>query len=124
MPDDRDKVTVGVTPDGAVNLAALMESGWFTDEIDAYRLAIATAFGEQLNVDAVVLAGVQTKYNIGTLDRDGKVSAMVRAFSPEAATRPFEYSERLADAGLRYLKTRIVDQGLLLADALASAPRA
>ncbi len=121
MPDDRDKVTVGVTREGAANLASLMESRWFDEEVDAYRVAIAAAVGAELNV-AEALAGVQTKYNVGSLDRDGSIAALVRAMFPDAS-RPYDYAERLADAGLRYLKARIVDQGMLLADALGQGPR-
>ncbi len=121
MPDDRDKVTVGVTREGAANLASLMESRWFDEEVDAYRVAIAAAVGAELNV-AEALTGVQTKYNVGSLDRDGSIAALVRAMFPDAA-RPYDYAERLADAGLRYLKVRIVDQGMLLAEALGQGPR-
>lgn len=117
MPEDRDKVTVGVTREGAENLAALMTTGWFADEVDAYRVSIAAALGAGLNVDAVVLAGVQTKYNVGTLDRDGQISELVRVLAA-SQPRPFEYCERLADAGLRYLRSRVVDQGMMLAEAI------
>lgn len=118
MPDERDKVTVGVTREGAASLAGLMESHWFDDEVDAYRVAIATAIGAGIDVSAVALTGVQTKYNVGSLDRDGSIAAMIRSMVPGSEGLPYDYAERLADAGLRYLKIRVVDQGMLLADAL------
>lgn len=118
MPEERDRVTVGVTPDGAANLDALMQSGWFTDEVDAYRTAIATAIGCSLDVSDVTLSGVQTKYNVGTLDRDGRLISLVRGLASDAPSRTYEYCERLADAGLRYLRARIVDQGAMLSEVL------
>ena len=123
MPDERDKVTVGVTREGAASLAGLMESRWFDDEVDAYRVAISTAIGAGIDVSAVALTGVQTKYNVGSLDRDGSIAAMIRSMVPGSDARPYDYAERLADAGLRYLKIRVVDQGMLLAEALGHSAR-
>jgi hypothetical protein len=119
MPEERDRVTVGVTSDGAANLELLMQSGWFTEEVDAYRTAIATAISYSLDVSDVTLSGIQTKYNVGTLDRDGRLLSLVRGLVPGAPARIYEYCERLADAGLRYLRARIVDQGAMLSDVLS-----
>jgi hypothetical protein len=117
MPNERDRVTVGVTPDGAENLAALMETGWFQDEMDAYRLAISTALSEAL--DAPSISGAQTKFNVGTLDRDGRLRQLVTLLHD--SPRPYEDSERLAHAGLQLLRRRIVDDQMTLAEALGTA---
>lgn len=114
MADERDRVTVGVTPEGAENLAALMETGWFQDEMDAYRLAISIALAESLDAGAVT--GAQTKFNVGTLDRDGRLSQLVTVLRDSA--RPYDQSERLAHAGLQLLRRRIVDDQMTLTEAL------
>src|SRR4051794_6373029 len=112
-PTDRDKVTVGVTAVGAANLEAVMQTRWFIEEMDAYRAAIALAL--RLGVTPISpLTAVQTKYNVGSLDRDGKLVALIRILSPDAAGRPYEYAERLADAGLVALRSRLVDEDALL----------
>ncbi len=119
MADARDRVTVGVTPEGATNLELLMLSQWFADEVDAYRTAIAVAISQRLDVSDSTLPGVQTKYNVGTLDRDGRLANLVRGLVAGPPDRVYEYSERLADAGLRYLKSRLVDQGAMLTEVLS-----
>jgi hypothetical protein len=119
-PDiERDRVTVGVTATGAANLEAVMATGWFTEEVDAYRSAVALALKLGMTPLAT-LTGVQTKYNVGTLDRDGKLAQLVRLMAPAAGARPYEYVERLADAGLGALRARLVDGGALLSETLAS----
>lgn len=117
-PNERDKVTVGLTPSGWTNLEALMETGWFADQVDAYRSAIAVALARALPLQEMGLSGVTTKFNRGTLDKDGSVRTLISALLPAARTRPYEYAELLADAGIRYLKEALVDQHLLLAEVL------
>jgi len=117
MADERDRVTVGVTPEGAGNLAALMDTGWFQDEMDAYRLAISIALAEGVDADSVT--GAQTKFNVGTLDRDGRLRQLVTALHDSA--KPYELSERLANAGLQVLRRRIVDDQMTLTEALGIA---
>jgi hypothetical protein len=114
MADERDRVTVGVTPQGAENLAALMETGWFQDEMDAYRLAISIALAEGIDADAIT--GAQTKFNVGTLDRDGRLRQLVMALHEPA--KPYELCERLAHAGLELLRRRIAIDQMTLAEAL------
>jgi hypothetical protein len=123
MADGRDRVTVGVTPEGARNIELLMQTGWFADEVDAYRTSIAVAISHGLDVTESNLPGVQTKYNVGTLDRDGRLARLVRGLVDGQPPRPYEYCERLADAGLRYLRSRLVDQGAMLTEVLTGPSR-
>lgn len=118
MPDDNDKVTVGLTAEGRAALAEIMGTGWFRDEVDAYRVAIALALSKGLVTDESRLTGVETKFNVGTLNRNDEVRQLVSRLGPEGTTRPIEYSERLADAGLRFLATKLVQQDEMLSDAL------
>lgn len=117
MADQVDKTTVGVTPAGATALERLMSTGWFTEEIDAYRLAIACAISKALVVSAS-LPGVQTKFNVGTLNKDDQVRTIVAGFSDEAGERPFAHAEKLADVGLKYLVERLVDREETLSSVL------
>ncbi len=125
MPEDQDKVTVGLTATGWTNLEALMETGWFEDQVDAYRVAIGVALSRKLPVDEGGLAGVTTKFNRGTLDRDGSVRTLISTLLPRASKKPYEFSQLLADAGIRYLKQRLVDDHALLSEVLSEeAPAA
>lgn len=118
MPEDVDKVTVGLTAEGRAALAELMTTGWFRDEVDAYRVAIAVALSKGLVTDESRLKGVETKFNVGTLNRRDEVRQLLSRLVPEVSDRPIEYAERLADAGLRHLATKLVDQDELLSDVL------
>lgn len=117
MPEDNDKVTVGLTAEGRAALAEIMATGWFRDEVDAYRVAIALALSKGLVTDESRLTGVETKFNVGTLNRNDEVRQLLSRLGPEG-TRPIEYAERLADAGLRFLSTKLVQQDEMLSDVL------
>jgi hypothetical protein len=114
----QDRITVGLTVRGAENLAQVMETGWFNRDLDAYRAAIGVAIAQGRVSEPEEMAGASTKYNVGTLDNDGKLRQLLLAFVPAARERPYEYAERLADAGLAYLVARLVQEGALLSEVL------
>src|SRR5262245_34860111 len=109
MSNREDKRTLGVTQQGADDLAALFESGWFKEEMDVYRLAIGVAVGKDLAPDEGEVQGVTTKWNIGTIDFDGRLRRLITASSGSPVARPYADAEKRAAAGLRFLRVRIVD---------------
>ncbi len=113
-----DKRTLGVTSEGAEALESVMDTGWFAEEMDAYRIAISLALANDLIKDSSEMTGVYTKWNVGTLDPDGRLRSMVLAFSEGASDRPYAHAEARAAAGLGYLKLRLVDEQAELADVL------
>ena len=113
-----DKRTLGVTAEGAAALSEIMGTGWFEEEMDAYRVAISLAIAKDLVKDASEMSGVSTKWNVGTLDPDGRLRSMVVAFAEESVDRPYAHAEARAAAGLVHLKTRLVDDEAQLADVL------
>ena len=113
-----DRRTLGVTAEGAEALEEVMSTGWFTEEMDAYRVAISLAFANDLLKDSSEMTGTSTKWNIGTLDPDDVLLSMVLAFSDEHLARPYAHAEARAAAGLVYLKRRLVDEKAELADIL------
>lgn len=117
MTDDGRK-TVGVTNQGDQNLDALMQTGWFPSEIAAYLLAITTSLSWQLSASRKPLTKTKTKFNVGSLDGDGRLRDIVTLMGGDAVGDPYEYAERLADIGLQFLKTRIVDQNQMLSEAI------
>lgn len=120
MSEAIDKTTVGLTPEGWNHMEALMETGWFAEQLDAYRLAISVALARQLPIDPAGLSGVVTKWNRGSLEPDGRVRALILAFAQTG--RPYAHAEALADAGIRYLRRRLVDEHALLAEVIREAP--
>jgi len=115
---EQTKVTVGVTAQGARHLDELMDTGWFGSEMAAYLLAVGTALSRGLTPSPAPLKGVTTKWNVGSLDRDGRLRELVGLMGPEGLQDPYEYAERLAEVGLEFLKRKIVDQEQLLSDVL------
>ena len=113
-----DKITAGLTPRGAENLKEVMDSGWFEEEMDAYRVAIGTAIAHGLCSSESEMAGVKTKWNVGSLDRDGSLRPLVIALVGACGDRPYEYAERLADAGLAFLVQKLVRENGLLFEVL------
>ena len=111
-----DRVNVGLTPEGETCLKAVMDAGWFELELDAYRASIALALAADVST-ATPLSGVTNKFNVGSLDRDGKLRALLNVMRPDTE-RPYEASERLADAGVRVLKQKLVDDGVSMSDIL------
>jgi hypothetical protein len=117
---ERDKNTLGLTSDGQDDLTELVNTEWFEAEMDVYRLAVAVALGRDLDVSAEPLRGVETKWNVGSLDRDGQLKELIQASAPEVS-RPYEYSERLAEVGLRYLREGLVTARQTLSSVITSA---
>jgi hypothetical protein len=116
-----DRVTVGVNADGQKALDALRgETPYFPEELDAYRFAIAYSIGNGLAEHLVPVKGADTKYNIGTLDRDQRVRKLIEASFPET-TRPYALAEQLAHVGLLHLRTQLVDSHRTLHEILADA---
>ncbi len=119
MPEERDdKKTMGVTPDGALILAELMGSGWFNEEVDAYKVAIGVAFANRLQKPLAAMSRVATKWNVGSVDTDGRLRRLVETLSPEDADRPYASCERRAAAGLEFLKKKIIVEKSTLYEAL------
>jgi hypothetical protein len=115
----QDKAQIGLTSTAETQLDALMETGWFADRQDAYRVAIGVALSRRLEPSAAEMVGIRTSYNFtGGIDRDGKLRQLIALLIPREAARPAAFSERLAHAGLSFLHERLVTASGTLSDAL------
>ena len=114
-----DRVTLGVTPAAQQLLDSLMALGWFKEEADLFRLAVSVALAHGLSKDPSELGSRNTKWNIGTINSDGRLRDLVIALAPENAERPFAYAELAAHAGLEWLKTKLVDGHAMLSEVLS-----
>ena len=94
-----------------------MATHWFATEMDAYKVAIALALRAEINVDQP-LVGSTTKFNIGSLDQDGKVVALIRTFRGPQSGDPVVLAERLAEQGLIVLAAKLDDETQPLSDVL------
>ena len=96
-----DTVTVGLTTESHSNIQRLKDEGVFADMLDAYRFAIGLAIKRGL----IASEGIKTStiFNVGSLDRDGTIKDLVSTLFVEAESRPYAFTERLAEAGIREL---------------------
>ena len=97
----QDAVTVGLTPQGHLDLQRLKGDGVFSEMIDAYRFAIGLAVRRRLLAPADL--STVTIFNIGSLDRDGMIRDLIISIYEEAKDRPYAFVERLAEAGFEEL---------------------
>ena len=112
-----DKVTLGLTPTADRNLEELMGTGWFENEIDVFKLAIALALREGAAAGPDEMVGVETKWSVA-IDADGRIRSIVELLAEEDTSRPYALAERYAVAGLVYLHRRLVLENALIAEVM------
>ncbi len=93
-----DKKTIGVTPGNERVLAALAGEGLFASEIEAAKFAMAHAINNGARRGTTEGAG--TKWNVGSVDSDGALKAVVEALFPDES-QPYRLVEHLMNEGLR-----------------------
>lgn len=95
-----DKRTIGVTPANEPSLTALVAAGGFISELDAAKFAMAHAIEQGTEIGTV--EGPSTKWNVGTVDTDASLRALIEAFYG-AVPEPYRLIEYLINEGLRLL---------------------
>lgn len=95
-----DKRTIGITPANEHSLAALVAAGAFGSELDAAKFAMAHAVEQGTEVGTV--NGPSTKWNVGTVDPDASLKALIESFYGTVA-EPYRLIEYLINEGLRLL---------------------
>ena len=95
-----DKKTIGITRGNLGALQRLVTSGHFGSELDAAKFAMAYAIKK--GATAGRSDSADTKWNVGSVDPDGNLRAMLLAFYPEEE-EPFRLMEYLMNVGLTNL---------------------
>lgn len=95
-----DKRTIGVAPANERSLAALVAAGGFGSELDAAKFAMAHAIEQGTDVGTV--EGTSTKWNIGSVDADASLRALIETLYGGVA-EPYRLIEYLINEGLRLL---------------------
>jgi hypothetical protein len=99
-PASGDKRTIGITRANEHSLAALVAAGGFGSELDAAKFAMAHAIEQGTEVGTI--EGTNTKWNIGTVDADASLRALIESFYG-AVAEPYRLIEYLINEGLRVL---------------------
>ena len=95
-----DKKTIGITSSNERILSALVAEGLFASEIEAAKFAMAHAV--KAGMARGTTEGVGTKWNVGSVDSDGALRAVVEALFPDEG-QPYRLVEHLMNEGLRLL---------------------
>lgn len=113
-----DRRTLSASNDANTSLDLLTAHGWFADGIEAYRVAIAVALARGLTEEDVPeRVNAQTKYNVGSVDPEGRIRNLIVLMRPQDSSRPYAAAEWLAEAGLSLI-SRELEDGELLSDIL------
>jgi hypothetical protein len=121
-PKQGDVVQVGIPEGTNRQLVTIMdESGYFKEQIDVYKTAVAVAISRNMESDKWKNRSSErlvNKFATSTLDPDGKLKQLIALFVPDVANCPYRYSQWLATAGIGYLHKELVENGNTLIDAL------
>lgn len=101
--EQADLVQIGVTPAAEEVLQRMVNKGWFPSEMSAFKAAVA--YGMARNIPPTEGGGLQTKWAVGGIDRNGDFLEVVRIF--HTGERPWDYVRRIGDAALKQLGPRI-----------------
>ncbi len=97
---DTDKKTIGIRRDNNETLQRLLLDGQFNSELDAAKFAMAHAIKKGAEPGRV--DGIDTKWNVGSVDADGNLRTLLEAFYPDV-NEPFRLMEFLMNKGLSEL---------------------
>src|SRR5882724_8185994 len=100
-----DKNTIGVTQENREFLDEVISRGFFNDQIDAAKLGLSIAIRQGLPSGEA--SGVDTKWNVGSFDKDGHLRTLLGALYPDVAT-PYRLAEHLINQGLGLLKAHFL----------------
>lgn len=101
-----DKKTLGVTKGNAAAFEKLVAIGRFGAELDAAKFAMAYAIKSGVTQGSTESG--DTKWNVGSVDPDGSVRALIETLYPEV-TEPYRFVEHLMNEGIRLLSARFAD---------------
>lgn len=95
-----DKKTIGVSSANEQVLRALVAEGLFSSEVEAAKFAMAHAI--TAGATRGTTEGAGTKWNVGSVDSDSGLRAVVEALFPDEG-QPYRLIEHLMNEGLRLL---------------------
>ena len=97
-----DKNTIGITKSNASLLSNIVSAGRFADEMDAAKFAMAYAIRRGMRSGAT--QGAETKWNVGSIDRDGSLKSLVEALCPDTS-EPYRLIEHLMNEGIQQISS-------------------
>ena len=116
-----DMVNIRLSKEANEIAERLVETGKFENVITAAKFALAFAlknhFEEFDPITYTVPDSGGNNYNVGTVDSDGQLAALLRAIYPDTTT-PYMYARSLMVFGLTKIGKRIEEEGMPSVSAL------
>ena len=106
---ERDRETIGLTPETQAILADIEERGWFLEGQDIARFCLAYAIRAKVPEGAT--ADTETRWAAGNFDKTGEIRALLAALYPDCKT-PVRLMEHLVNEGLRLVKSRVASTAI------------
>ncbi len=104
MEQERDRETIGLTPETQRILAEIESRGWFLEGQDIARFGLAYAIRAKVQPGAT--SGTETRWAAGNFDKTGEIRVLLGAMFPAWRT-PVRLMEHLVNEGLLLLDARI-----------------
>jgi hypothetical protein len=101
---ERDRKSIGLTPETQAALAQLEEHGWFAEKEDIAKFCMAYAI--RANVPQGATTGTDTRWAAGNFDDTGEIRALLEALYPACET-PVRLMEHFVNEGLRIVASRV-----------------
>lgn len=106
---ERDRESIGLTPENQAILAEIEERGWFLEGQDIARFCMAYAIRAKVPEGATT--GTETRWAAGNFDKTGEIRALLAALYPSCTT-PVRMMEHLVNEGLRMVAARIRSESI------------
>ncbi len=113
---ERDRESVGLTPQSQANLKTLVDLGWWPEE-DQDIARFALAYAVKVGIPSGETAGTSTRWAAGNFDKTGEIRALLAAVYPDSST-PVRLMEHLVNEGLRLIAQRVKSGNVSPADLL------
>jgi hypothetical protein len=110
---ERDRETIGLTPETQAILSTIEGRGWFLEGQDIARFCLAYAI--RAKVPEGTTADTETRWAAGNFDKTGEIRALLAALYPECKT-PVRLMEHLVNEGLRLVGIRVMSSAIGLAE--------
>lgn len=100
---ERDRKSIGLTPEAQSILTDLEELAWFSEGQDIARFCMSYAIRAGVRDGAT--SATQTRWAAGNFDETGEIRSLLAALYPECET-PVRLMEHLVNEGLRLVGER------------------
>lgn len=100
----KDKVNIRTSKNGDDTSNLLLSKGWFSENIEVFRTALAYGLANKLKPSEEVGPGGRN-WNVGTLDQDGSVKILMEIHG--YVERPYAIAEAVVETALIEIGKRL-----------------